>query len=110
MAVVVNPGLDRSALTRRGMDSTRSLKVCCGIWHQDVRSRSFKSSKLRDSIRKFVDKSAIKFARGVKLETKNGKTEDRILVITTWRLYLMASKVPTKVSSVVANRIALYRV
>ncbi|KAI5608465.1 capping protein, Arp2/3 and myosin-I linker protein 3 [Silurus asotus] len=50
-----------------------------------------------DSIRKFVDKSAVKFARGVKLETKNGKSEDRILVITTWRLYLMASKVPTKV-------------
>ncbi|KAK3560767.1 hypothetical protein QTP86_019209 [Hemibagrus guttatus] len=32
------------ALTRRGMDSTRSLKVCCGIGHQDVSSRSFKSS------------------------------------------------------------------
>ncbi|KAK3529634.1 hypothetical protein QTP70_032508 [Hemibagrus guttatus] len=31
------------SLTRRGMDSTRSLKVCCGIWHQDVSSRSFKS-------------------------------------------------------------------
>ncbi|KAK3565000.1 hypothetical protein QTP86_032509 [Hemibagrus guttatus] len=27
---------NESALTRRGMDSTRSLKVCCGIWHQDV--------------------------------------------------------------------------
>ncbi|ROL42056.1 hypothetical protein DPX16_19503 [Anabarilius grahami] len=26
------------------MDSTRPLKVCCGIWHQDVSSRSFKSS------------------------------------------------------------------
>ncbi|KAK3558192.1 hypothetical protein QTP86_013436, partial [Hemibagrus guttatus] len=32
-----------SALTHQGMDSTRSLKVCCGIWHQDVSSRSFKS-------------------------------------------------------------------
>ncbi|KAK3535400.1 hypothetical protein QTP70_012829 [Hemibagrus guttatus] len=31
-------------MTRRAMDSTRSLKVCCGIWHQDVSSRSFKSS------------------------------------------------------------------
>ncbi|KAK3526022.1 hypothetical protein QTP70_012787 [Hemibagrus guttatus] len=29
------------------MDSARSLKVCCGIWHQDVSSRSFKSCKLR---------------------------------------------------------------
>ncbi|KAK3575593.1 hypothetical protein QTP86_031138 [Hemibagrus guttatus] len=35
------------ALTPRGMDSTRSLKVCCGIWHQDVSSRSFKSCKMR---------------------------------------------------------------
>uniref|UniRef100_A0A8C5ES93 Capping protein, Arp2/3 and myosin-I linker protein 3-like n=1 Tax=Gouania willdenowi TaxID=441366 RepID=A0A8C5ES93_GOUWI len=32
------------------------------------------------SIKKIVDKSAIKFIRGVKLDTKNGKTEDRILV------------------------------
>ncbi|KAK3533105.1 hypothetical protein QTP70_007319 [Hemibagrus guttatus] len=30
-------------MTRRGMDSIISLKVCCGIWHQDVSSRSFKS-------------------------------------------------------------------
>ncbi|KAK3530206.1 hypothetical protein QTP86_018062 [Hemibagrus guttatus] len=37
-----------AALTRRGMDSTRSLKVCCGIWHQDVSSRSFKSWKGRE--------------------------------------------------------------
>ena len=29
------------------MDSIRSLKVCCGIWHHDVSSRSFKSCKLR---------------------------------------------------------------
>ena len=33
-----------AALTRWGMDSTRPLKVCCGIWHQDVSSRSFNSS------------------------------------------------------------------
>ncbi|KAK3534164.1 hypothetical protein QTP86_002310 [Hemibagrus guttatus] len=26
------------------MDSTRSLKLCCGIWNQDVSGRSFKSS------------------------------------------------------------------
>ncbi|KAK3568333.1 hypothetical protein QTP86_004228 [Hemibagrus guttatus] len=31
-----------------GMDSTRSLKVCCGIWHQDVSSRSFKSCWLHE--------------------------------------------------------------
>ena len=32
---------------RRGMDSTRPLKVSCGIWHHDASSRSFKSCKLR---------------------------------------------------------------
>ncbi|KAK3569395.1 hypothetical protein QTP86_027811 [Hemibagrus guttatus] len=31
------------ALTHQGMDPTISLNVCCGIWHQDVSSRSFKS-------------------------------------------------------------------
>ncbi|XP_030628535.1 capping protein, Arp2/3 and myosin-I linker protein 3-like [Chanos chanos] len=57
------------------------------------------SRDLTESIRKFVEKSSIKFVRGIKLDTKNGKTEDRILVLTTWRLYLMAAKVPTKVES-----------
>uniref|UniRef100_A0A8C7PMT6 CARMIL C-terminal domain-containing protein n=1 Tax=Oncorhynchus mykiss TaxID=8022 RepID=A0A8C7PMT6_ONCMY len=33
-----------------------------------------------ESIRKIVDKSSIKFIRGIKLDTKNGKSEDRILV------------------------------
>ncbi|KAK3558174.1 hypothetical protein QTP86_011870 [Hemibagrus guttatus] len=37
------PFAAKTALTRRGMDSTRSLKVCCGIWYQDVSGRSFKS-------------------------------------------------------------------
>uniref|UniRef100_A0A8C7P3M3 Capping protein regulator and myosin 1 linker 3 n=1 Tax=Oncorhynchus mykiss TaxID=8022 RepID=A0A8C7P3M3_ONCMY len=32
------------------------------------------------SIRKIIDKSSTKFIRGIKLETKNGKSEDRILV------------------------------
>ncbi|KAJ8278274.1 hypothetical protein GJAV_G00085820 [Gymnothorax javanicus] len=50
-----------------------------------------------DSIRKVIDRSSIKFARGVKLEAKSGKSEDRILVLTTWRIYLLAAKVPTKV-------------
>ncbi|XP_035385061.1 capping protein, Arp2/3 and myosin-I linker protein 3-like [Electrophorus electricus] len=57
------------------------------------------SRDLTDSVRKLIDKSAIKFVRGVKFETKNGKAEDRILVLTTWRLYLMAAKVPTKVEA-----------
>ena len=33
-----------------------------------------------ESIKKVLDKPSIKFVRGVKLDTKNGKSEDRILV------------------------------
>uniref|UniRef100_A0A4W5NGM5 Capping protein regulator and myosin 1 linker 3 n=1 Tax=Hucho hucho TaxID=62062 RepID=A0A4W5NGM5_9TELE len=55
------------------------------------------------SIRKIVDKSSIKFIRGIKLDTKNGKSEDRILVLTTWRLYFLTAKVPTKVIEVTFN-------
>ncbi|KAI1888768.1 hypothetical protein AGOR_G00172120 [Albula goreensis] len=53
--------------------------------------------EITDSIRRAIDRSSIKFARGIKLETKSGKSEDRILVLTTWRLYLLAAKVPAKV-------------
>lgn len=35
----VNPGLSRGAT-----DPSGPLKVCCGIWHQDVSSRSLKAS------------------------------------------------------------------
>ncbi|XP_069044911.1 capping protein, Arp2/3 and myosin-I linker protein 3 isoform X2 [Lepisosteus oculatus] len=55
------------------------------------------SRELTDSIRKVIDKSSIKLIRSVKIETKNGKLEDKILVLTTWRLNLLAIKVPTKV-------------
>uniref|UniRef100_A0A6Q2Z5N5 Capping protein regulator and myosin 1 linker 3 n=1 Tax=Esox lucius TaxID=8010 RepID=A0A6Q2Z5N5_ESOLU len=55
------------------------------------------------SIRKIIDKSSIKFIRGIKLDTKNGKSEDRILVLATWRLYLLAPKVPSKVIEVTFN-------
>lgn len=34
--------LHLSAITCHGMDSTRPVKVCCGIWHQDISNRSFK--------------------------------------------------------------------
>ncbi len=37
----------KTSLTHWGTDSTRPLKVCCGIWHQNVSSRSFKSCKLQ---------------------------------------------------------------
>ncbi|XP_030630499.1 capping protein, Arp2/3 and myosin-I linker protein 3 [Chanos chanos] len=55
------------------------------------------SREMTESIRKIIDKPSIKFVRAVKLEIKNGKSEDRILVLAAWRLYLMAPKVPTKV-------------
>ncbi|KAI1901287.1 hypothetical protein AGOR_G00032760 [Albula goreensis] len=55
------------------------------------------SREMTESIRKVLDKPSIKFVRSVKVDTKNGKSEDRILVLTTWRLYLLAAKVPTKV-------------
>ncbi|TMS19908.1 Capping protein, Arp2/3 and myosin-I linker protein 3, partial [Larimichthys crocea] len=51
------------------------------------------------SIKKIVDKSSIKFVHGIKLDTKSGKTEDRILVLTTWRLYFLAPKTPAKVEN-----------
>uniref|UniRef100_A0A3P9DK20 Capping protein, Arp2/3 and myosin-I linker protein 3-like n=1 Tax=Maylandia zebra TaxID=106582 RepID=A0A3P9DK20_9CICH len=57
------------------------------------------SKDITESIRKIIDKSSIKFVRGIKLDTKNGKTEDKILVLTTWRLYFLAPKIPTKVET-----------
>ncbi|XP_053178741.1 capping protein, Arp2/3 and myosin-I linker protein 3-like [Scomber japonicus] len=57
------------------------------------------SKDITDSIRKIIDKTSIKFVRGIKLDTKNGKTEDRVLVLTTWRLYFLPPKVPAKVET-----------
>ncbi|XP_041863001.1 capping protein, Arp2/3 and myosin-I linker protein 3-like isoform X3 [Melanotaenia boesemani] len=57
------------------------------------------SKDITESIRKIIDKSSIKFVCSIKLDTKNGKTEDRILVLATWRLYLLASKIPAKVET-----------
>ncbi|XP_031710329.1 capping protein, Arp2/3 and myosin-I linker protein 3 isoform X2 [Anarrhichthys ocellatus] len=54
------------------------------------------SREITESIRKALDKQTIKFVRAIKQETRSGKTEDRILVLATWRLYLFAVKVPTK--------------
>ncbi|XP_023820943.1 capping protein, Arp2/3 and myosin-I linker protein 3 isoform X1 [Oryzias latipes] len=55
------------------------------------------SKEITESIRKVLDKQAVKFVRAIKQETRSGKSEDRILVLATWRLYLFAVKVPTKV-------------
>ncbi|XP_032381837.1 capping protein, Arp2/3 and myosin-I linker protein 3 isoform X3 [Etheostoma spectabile] len=57
------------------------------------------SKDITESIRKTFDKSSIKFVYGIKLDTKNGKTEDRILVLATWRLYFLAPKIPAKVET-----------
>ncbi|XP_058495056.1 capping protein, Arp2/3 and myosin-I linker protein 3-like [Solea solea] len=54
---------------------------------------------ITESIKKIVDKSSIKFVCGIKLDNKSGKTEDRILVLTTWRLYFLAAKIPAKTES-----------
>ncbi|XP_049588264.1 capping protein, Arp2/3 and myosin-I linker protein 3 isoform X3 [Syngnathus scovelli] len=54
---------------------------------------------ITDSIRKIIEKSTIKFICGIKLDTKSGKTEDRILVLATWRLYFLAPKIPAKVET-----------
>ncbi|KAI4809211.1 hypothetical protein KUCAC02_018117 [Chaenocephalus aceratus] len=54
------------------------------------------SREITEGIRKVLDKQAIKFVRAIKQDTRSGKTEDRILVLSTWRLYLFAVKVPTK--------------
>ncbi|XP_071397839.1 capping protein, Arp2/3 and myosin-I linker protein 3 [Centroberyx affinis] len=55
------------------------------------------SREITESIRKVLDKQAIKFVRAVKQDARSGKSDDRILVLATWRLYLFAVKVPTKV-------------
>ncbi|XP_026201111.1 capping protein, Arp2/3 and myosin-I linker protein 3-like isoform X2 [Anabas testudineus] len=57
------------------------------------------SKDITESIRKVIEKSSIKFVCGIKLDNKNGKTEDRILVLTTWRLYFLVPKIPAKVES-----------
>ncbi|XP_068581522.1 capping protein, Arp2/3 and myosin-I linker protein 3-like isoform X3 [Cebidichthys violaceus] len=57
------------------------------------------SKDITESIRKIIDKSSIKFVHGIKLDAKSGKTEDRILVLTTWRLYFLAPKIPAKIET-----------
>ncbi|XP_029286265.1 capping protein, Arp2/3 and myosin-I linker protein 3-like isoform X2 [Cottoperca gobio] len=57
------------------------------------------SKDITESIRKIIDKSSIKFVHGIKLDAKSGKTEDRLVVLTTWRLYFLAPKIPAKVET-----------
>uniref|UniRef100_A0A8D0BBD5 Capping protein regulator and myosin 1 linker 3 n=1 Tax=Salvator merianae TaxID=96440 RepID=A0A8D0BBD5_SALMN len=53
--------------------------------------------ELQDSIRKFLNRPPIHLLVRVKLETKPKKNEDRVLVLSTWRIYLFALKIPAKV-------------
>ncbi|XP_058499338.1 capping protein, Arp2/3 and myosin-I linker protein 3 isoform X4 [Solea solea] len=54
------------------------------------------SREITESIRKILDKQPVNFVRAIKQDTRSGKSEDRILVLATWRLYLFPVKVPTK--------------
>ncbi|KAM6453087.1 capping protein, Arp2/3 and myosin-I linker protein 3 isoform 2-T2 [Liasis olivaceus] len=52
--------------------------------------------ELQESIRKFLNRPPIHLLVRVKLETKPKKNEDRVLVLTTWRVYLFGIKMPAK--------------
>ncbi|XP_061445127.1 capping protein, Arp2/3 and myosin-I linker protein 3 isoform X2 [Rhineura floridana] len=52
--------------------------------------------ELQDSVRKFLNRPPIHLLTRVKLESKPKKNEDRVLVLTTWRIYLFSLKVPAK--------------
>ncbi|XP_015677709.1 capping protein, Arp2/3 and myosin-I linker protein 3 [Protobothrops mucrosquamatus] len=49
-----------------------------------------------ESIRKVLNRPAVHLLVRVKLETKPKKNEDRVLVLTTWRVYLFGIKMPAK--------------
>ena len=46
LPIIVKVPLLSSKQPWHGMESSRSLKVCCGIWHPEVSIRSYKSCKL----------------------------------------------------------------
>ncbi|XP_076828794.1 capping protein, Arp2/3 and myosin-I linker protein 3 isoform X2 [Brachyhypopomus gauderio] len=55
------------------------------------------SREMTESIKRLIDKPSLKLAKAVKVESRTGRSEDRILVLSTWRLYLMSPKIPSKV-------------
>ncbi|XP_026575346.1 capping protein, Arp2/3 and myosin-I linker protein 3 [Pseudonaja textilis] len=55
--------------------------------------------ELQESIRKVLNRPAVHLLVRVKLETKPKKNEDRVLVLTTWRIYLFGIKMPAKPES-----------
>lgn len=48
-----------------------------------------------ESIRKVLDKQAVKFVRAIKQDTRSGKTEDRILVSDTNTLHTCTPCTPS---------------
>ncbi|XP_064544145.1 F-actin-uncapping protein LRRC16A isoform X4 [Drosophila montana] len=75
--------------------------------HIDQYLRRIIELQIRDVVRKAKDKESVKSILGrhtkilvkymVKLETKGDKTENRVLVFTPVRIYLLSAKVPTKI-------------
>ncbi|XP_029435214.1 capping protein, Arp2/3 and myosin-I linker protein 3 isoform X2 [Rhinatrema bivittatum] len=58
------------------------------------------SKELQDSVKKFLSsKPGTHPQHRIKLETKSKKYEDRVLVLTTWRVYIFLLKVPAKVDN-----------
>ncbi|XP_028934274.1 capping protein, Arp2/3 and myosin-I linker protein 3 [Ornithorhynchus anatinus] len=55
--------------------------------------------ELQDSIRRCLSQGALQQQHRVKLETKPKKFEERVLVLTAWRLHLFPLKIPAKVES-----------
>ncbi|XP_030043616.1 capping protein, Arp2/3 and myosin-I linker protein 3 isoform X2 [Microcaecilia unicolor] len=55
--------------------------------------------ELQDSMKRFLNRPGTHPQHRVKLETKSKKYEDRVLVLTTWRVYIFLLKVPAKVES-----------
>ncbi|KAF7705848.1 capping protein, Arp2/3 and myosin-I linker protein 3 isoform X1 [Silurus meridionalis] len=88
-----------SPRTRRRARDLRRISTRATMAAKDSAPASFLnvSREMTESIKRAIDKPSVKFTQAIKVETKNGKSEDRVLVLATWRLYLMAPKLPTKV-------------
>ncbi|KRG04507.1 uncharacterized protein Dmoj_GI19192, isoform F [Drosophila mojavensis] len=75
--------------------------------HIDQYLRRIMELQIRDVVRQAKDEESVKSILGrhtkilvkymVKLETKGDKTENRVLVFTPVRVYLLSAKVPTKI-------------
>lgn len=67
----------KTAVRRRGVDSTRPLTVRCGIWHRDVSSRSCKSCKLWGGVS--VDRTRLsRTSHGRRVGLRSGESGGRV--------------------------------